>query len=284
MKSLLKTLTLTASTLGLLMGANVAHAAFGDPDIYELSSEQPISLEEAEGIEQEKDYTDEDGLAFDIREEAISEAAISYGARAGLAWRTKQIREEMLGRSRSLDKIYDFAQLLIPAPSGLMIEPPVISESLNAMIIDGDGQQAAVADTMYNISQNARIVSAARNWRTYLERDWGAVEPPPDILRPSTPDERAAWVKRVRKGWEHGVKQANEIFAQDLAQLVADFEGMVRYRQLLAQGMVSAPYALQTDRGVTGGGHEMRIGDRAVQITGKPALITESSSWQSAPR
>ena len=43
---------------------------------------------------------------------------------------------------------------------------------------------------------------------------------------------------------------------------------MIRYRKLLAQGIVSAPYALQIDRGVTGGGDEMRIGDRAVTITG----------------
>lgn len=280
----LKTALLTACAATLCLAPLAGHAAFGDPDVYELSTTKPVTLEEIESIEQENNYTDVDGMAFDIRAEAVKEAAISYGARAGLAWRTFQIRKEMLGRSRSLDKIYDFAQLLIPAPSGLMIEPPIISENLNAMLIDGDGQQAAVSDRMYNIVNNARIVSAPRNWRTYLERDWGSVEPPPDMLRPENGEERKLWKERVRKGWEEGVRQANEIFEQDLNQLVADFQGMVRYRTLLAQGMISAPYALQTDRGVTGDGNEMRIGDRAVQITGKPSLITESSAWQSAPR
>ena len=58
----------------------------------------------------------------------------------------------------------------------------------------------------------------------------------------------------------------------------------MRYRVLLTQGMVSPPYALQVDRGVTGDGNEMRIGDRAVQITGVPELITGSEQWQPANR
>ena len=45
---------------------------------------------------------------------------------------------------------------------------------------------------------------------------------------------------------------------------------MIRYRMLLAQGMVSPPYATQHDRGVTGGGKMMRIGDREVLISGMP--------------
>ncbi len=245
-----------------------------------------VTLDQAESIEQENNYSDESdgGMPFDIRSDALKEAAISYGARAGLAWRTREIREDMALRGRALDKIYDFRQLLIPAPSGLLIEPPVISEDINALIIEGDGQQAAVSDRIYNITKNAQIVSSARNWRTYLEREWGDISPPPDLLRPSNPEERAIWVRNVRKGWEEGVRQANEIFEQDLNQLVADFQGMVRYRMLLSQGMVSAPYALQVDRGVTGGGSEMRIGDRAIQITGKPSLITGYRSWQPASR
>lgn len=245
----------------------------------------PLTLEEAEQLEADITYEEDDGaLPFDIRKEAIKEAAISYGARAGLAWRTYYIRREMDRRARSLDRIYDFRQLLIPAPSGLLIEPPIISENVNSMIIEGDGQQAAVSDRIYNIMNNAKIVSAARTWRTYLEREWGTVEPPPDILRPRDAEERALWIKLVRRGWKEGVKQANEIFEQDLNQLVSDFEGMIRYRTLLAQGMVSAPYALQVDRGVTGGGDQMRVGDRAVQITGKPSLMTGYDTWQPASR
>ena len=246
----------------------------------------PLSLKEIENLQPNEDFIQkkENGMPFDLREEAIREAAISYGARAGLAWRTFQITKETENRARALDKIYDFSQLLIPAPSGLLIEPPIINQDLNAMLIEGDGQQAAVSDRIYNIIRNARIVSTARNWRTYLARDWGTVEPPPDILRPANDEERELWVRLVRKGWKQGVTQANDIFEADLNQLMADFEGMIRYRHLLAQGMISAPYALQVDRGVTGGGNELRIGDRAVQITGKPSLRSGYKEWQPAQR
>lgn len=245
----------------------------------------PPSLEDLQNIKKENTIAGGSSMPLDIRKNALKEAAVSYGARGGLAWRTYEIRQELEERARYLDKVYDFRQLLIPAPSGLLIEPPIINESLNAMLIEGDGQTAAVSDRIYNIINNARIVSSSRTWRTYLEREWGDdIEPPPDILRPENEEERILWTELVARGWVEGVKQANEIFQDDLNVLMADFQGMVRYRSLLAQGMISPPYALQVDRGVTGGGEEMRIGDRAVQITGVPELITGSEQWQPASR
>lgn len=236
------------------------------------------------GTEDDDDKKSE--MPFDIRKEALKEAALSYGARGALAFRSYEINSEVDGRAAYLDKVYDFRQLLIAAPSGFMIEPPIISESLKALLIEGDGQKAAVADTIYRINQNVKIVTAPRNWRTYLRRAWGEVEDPPEILRPKEGDEveRKEWRANVRKGWEEGLIQADEVFEQDLNRLQMEFEGMVRYRQLLAQGMVSAPFAQQIDRGVTGVADTMRIGDRAVVITGVPELITESNKWQPANR
>ena len=77
--------------------------------------------------------------------------------------------------------------------------------------------------------------------------------------------------------------QADEIFQEDLNKLTADYQGMIRYRTLLAQGMVSPPYALQVDRGITGGGSEMRIGDRGLSITGS-SLQPEANEWSPANR
>lgn len=220
----------------------------------------------------------------EIRLEAIAEAALSYGARAGLAKRTSEIKENITNRSGSLDSIYDFKRLLIPAPSGLLIEPPIISEGENATLIETGGQTAAVADRIFNINRSARIVSSPRNWRAYLERDWGEISQPPQLLFPQNDAERRVWIENLTIGWDKGIEQADEIFQADLDKLVADFTGMVRYRRLLAQGIVSAPFALQVDRGVTGGGDEMRVGDRAVQITGPSQLMTEAFEWQPVSR
>lgn len=252
-----------------------------------IDSKPPPSLEELQGLEPDtvvKEDLDTSGLPVNIRRNAVSEAALSYGARGGLAWRTYYIRREIEHRKSYMDKVFDFRNLLISAPSGLLIEPPVISEQDNALLIQTGGDKAAVADRIYEINKNAQIVSTPRHWRNYLEREWGEVLPPPDILRPHDKKERAVWMEAVAKGWRKGVEQADEIFDDDLNQLTADYRGMVRYRMLLAQGMVSPPYAVLTDRGVTGDGKTMRVGDREVHITGMPELNAGTRTWKPASR
>lgn len=275
--------TLIFVTFLLLLPHNLmAQATVDKTDL----KQPPVSLEELINLEKENKNQEDDKnpLPLDIRGDALKEAATSYGARGGLAWRTWYIRTEMETRARYLDKVFDFRQLLVPAPSGLLIEPPIISEAMDAMIIEPKGLEAAVSDRVLNINQNARIVSAPRTWRAYLERDWPSIDPPPDVLRPNDKEERKIWEEYVRKGWKLGIEQADQIFQADLNKLTADYQGMVRYRSLLSQGMVSPPYALQVDRGVTGGGDEMRIGDRALSLTELPKLQTRSEEWQPANR
>ncbi len=225
-----------------------------------------------------------DQLGLKIRSDALREAALSYGARGGLAYRTFEIQRRLAEYDISMNKTYSFARLLIAAPSGLLIEPPVVSEAQRAVLVNAGGQAAAVADRIYRINRVARIVTAPRNWHLYLERDWGRVDPPPGLLLPKDDEERAAWRAYIKEGWEAGVKQAEETFEADLDRLTSDYVGMIRYRELLAQGMISPPYALADDRGITGGGQEMRIGDKGVTITGPSALIPRSDAWTPATR
>jgi defect-in-organelle-trafficking protein DotC len=233
---------------------------------------------------EDEDTSKPNTVGLQIRADAQREAALSYGARGGLAHRTFEIQRRLAEYDTSLSKAFDFSRLLVAAPSGLMIEPPIVSEAQRAVIVKGGGQAAAVADRVYRISRAARIVTAARNWHLYLERDWGRVDPPPAILLPKTDEEKFAWAAYVKQGWEAGVKQAEETFESDVDLMTNDFTGMVRYRELLAQGMISPPYALADDRGVTGGGNEMRVGDRGVTITGQSSLISKSSVWTPANR
>ncbi|MBI3419672.1 MAG: type IV secretory system conjugative DNA transfer family protein, partial [Proteobacteria bacterium] len=206
------------------------------------------------------------------------------GARGGLAWRTFQIQRRLAETEGNLDKVYSFGYLLIAAPSGLLVEPPMVTEAQRAVIVAVGGQNAAVADRVYRINRGARIVTAPRNWRSYLERDWGKVDPPPKLLRPKNQRELAEWRKWINVGWEEGVQQADEVFEADLDRLNGDYMGMIRYRELLAQGMITPPYAAQEDRGITGGGSEMRIGDRGLNITAPALLNPKSDLWITAPR
>lgn len=275
-----KAARLTVLMAAIFIAPVAAHAAANSID--EIAP--PLTSGELKSIEKKKVVREESALPMDIRHDAMRESALSYGARGGLAWRTWEIRQEMETRARYMDKVFDFRQLLIAAPSGLLIEPPVIGEAVDALLIQQGGLEAAVADRVYNIGRNARIVSAPRTWRVYLERQWGEVAPPPDILLPTSASERKDWDQWFDNGWKAGVEQADEIFQADLNKLTSDYQGMVRYRTLLSQGMVSPPYALQVDRGVTGSGNEMRVGDRAVSLTGLPAFQTGSQTWSPANR
>ena len=246
--------------------------ATNPPDLNALMNEQGEAMSEQERA------------ALKIRADAMREAALSYGARGGLARRTWEIRSTLSQSDTDMDRTFNFRHLLISALSGLLIEPPIVTEAQKNVIVSNDGQEAAVTDQLLSIGREARIVTAAREWRTYLERDWGKVDPPPNVLLPRTEQERVAWAQWVAEGWEAGYKQADEIFQSDVDRLVRDYTGMVRYRWLLSQNMISPPFALQEDRGITGGGNEMRIGDRALSITGQSQLQAKPEQWQPIPR
>jgi defect-in-organelle-trafficking protein DotC len=267
-------------------GKDVFSPELSMPDAAGGPSPPPPVLKDLQdqAISGDDSATKPDQVGLQIRADALREAALSYGARGGLASRTFQIQRRLAEYSTSLSRAFNFSRLLIAAPSGLLIEPPVVSEAQRAVLVNAAGQAAAVADRVYRINRVARIVTAARTWQLYLERDWGKVEAPPGLLLPRDDTERAEWREWIKDGWNAGITQAEETFEADLDRLTNDFVGMVRYRELLAQGMISPPYALHEDRGVTGGGAEMRVGDRGVAITGPSALIPRSDQWTPAPR
>lgn len=297
MKSASLALLLALLALPLTAGLHRAHAEDGDVNAGE-SSPAPPSYDSVMGLQ--GDPVDGDGTpptgadivknekesgaasALHIRTDALREAGLSFGARGGLAFRTFEIQRRLAEQEAYLSKTYDFNRLLIPAQNGLLIEPPIVSEGQQALLIKTGGQEAAVADRVLKINRAARIVSASRNWRTYLERDWGKVEPPPPLLRPRDKDEVRVWQTSVKAGWEAGVTQADDIFQADLDRLTNDFVGMVRYRELLAQRMITPPYAMAENRGITGNPNEMRIGDRGLEITGPSQFVIKSDHWQPA--
>tara|TARA_B100000686_G_scaffold354937_1_gene468341 strand:- start:3219 stop:4121 length:903 start_codon:yes stop_codon:yes gene_type:complete len=285
---------------GVMALSSAMPAAAQGSDVYRYQPSQietpaPYVLDELQRVERTfgnrgasdfplEDGNDLDAVDLDIRREAQREAALSFGARGGLAKRNFEIMESLTGYEDALDRVFDFRQLLIHAPSGMMIEPPIIKESIDALTVVDDGLEAAVSDRIYNISKNAKITTAPRNWRQYLRHDWSEVKPPPSILWPRDQEEEIRWSDWVAEGWEKGYSQADEMFDANLNRLTADFNGMVRYKMLLAKGLVSSPYALHEDRGVTGGGEVMRVGDRAIRITGPSAFNTSPEAWKALDR
>jgi defect-in-organelle-trafficking protein DotC len=217
-----------------------------------------------------------------LRFPAMRDSALAYGARGGLAFSSRQINQTLQQKADHLSKIYDFSRLMILGPDGTQVLPPVISEAKKTYETQEAGKSLRVADSFYEIIQQARFAPVAPLWHSYLLREYTPPTPPPDEILPKSDGERDMWRRWITEGWMKGVAQAEAIFQADLNRLERDYTGMVRYRQLLAEGKVSAPVVAKGDFGVTGTGNDMRVNDRALRITRDPLLNTDPSKWSAA--
>jgi defect-in-organelle-trafficking protein DotC len=212
-----------------------------------------------------------------LRLRAIKDTAFGVGAQAGLAWRAQQIDQILQNQVASLDQVFNFRGLILSHN----IQPPVLAEAQNTLHVN-DPNTIRLADQTYRILRPARFITAPLTWREYLWLDYKKPENPDGSLLPRTKEEREVWNEYVIRGWRLGIDQANEIFAANLGRLQRDVKGMVLYRKLLAQNMVSPPFVAKADLGITGGGREMRINDQVLRITAQSELNPDSKIWRPA--
>lgn len=210
-----------------------------------------------------------------IRFQSLQDTALSIGARGGLAFRSCELNKLLLQQEKLLNRVFNFNAMLLDKN----VLPPVLTEARNTLQISGN-DAIRVADRTYKIERQAKFVTLAPTWRDYL---WMSYAPPgtPDFsLLPRTQAERLLWKRYVDEGWCCGIQQADTIFRENIGRLKRDLEGMIRYRTLLAQCMVSPPFVAQTDLGITGGGSDLTVNDRVLRITAFPALQNDGRAWK----
>jgi defect-in-organelle-trafficking protein DotC len=210
-----------------------------------------------------------------IRLQALQDVALSVGAQAGLASRAKSLDEVIEQKSAQLTQVFNF--------SGLMLDhnilPPVLAEGRETLNLASD-DSIRLADRVYKIITQARFVTTAPNWREYLILNYPIPEAPNSTLLPVNRQEKVVWDKYIQQGWKDGTLQANTIFNSNLARLKRDYNGMILYRKLLAQHIVSPPFVAKTDLGITGDSSNMRIHDQVLRITSMPSLQQNAKNWE----
>lgn len=210
-----------------------------------------------------------------LRYTGLRDAALSTGARAALAWRSHQINQIVALYERQLDIIYNFTGMLLDDN----VLPPVLLEGRQNFQQTSD-EIIRVFDRAYTIQSQARFVSMAPTWREYLITNYKDPELPDASLLPRNEEEKDVWDKYIDEGWQAGITQADVIFSENLGRLTRDYEGMVLYRTLLAQNMVSPPYVAQVNLGITGGEDQMAVNDRILRITALPQFNTRGEEWK----
>jgi defect-in-organelle-trafficking protein DotC len=212
-----------------------------------------------------------------MRADALKDVAMGLGAQSGLHWRSEQINAQLTEKSKTLDQTYDFEQLLLPHN----VLPPVLNEARQTLKLDGP-DTIRLADMTYEIESQAKFVTTVPTWRDYLWMDYPQPPKPDSGIWPHNSKEIDLWRKYVEEGWGKGIEQANQIYSDNLSRLERDYTGMVLYRTLRAQNIVSAPFVSRTELGVTGGGENMNVNDQVLRITALPALEPNSTRWQPA--
>lgn len=209
-----------------------------------------------------------------IRYQGIRQAASSLGARGGLAWQARNIDLALNAESIFLDQVFDFNQLLL----GHNVLPPVLVESNDNLNLDNKDTLRIDAKT-YRIIRAARFVTAPPNWRAYLWMNFKRPALTDRSLLPQTLAEAHVWNHFFREGWVNGCQQANDIFTDNLNRLKRDMIGMILYRKLYAQHMVSAPFVASAQLGITGNATQLRIDDQVMRITAQSQLQTNAKKW-----
>ena len=213
--------------------------------------------------------------------EAVREAALALGTRAGLSWETARIDRSLSEVSADLSRIFDFRALTLA--DGRVIPPVVLSTR--------DAQRLTDPTTLRRVTVSFRLLRPAvlatgvPDWRTYLVRHY---EPPnvakdvPAVLLPKTEAQRKVWKAAVAEGWTTGVSQAREIFRIDLRRARRDLLGQIRFHVLALGRLVSVPAFAQADLGVEKNGDRMDAGIRVYQIT-RPTAFRGPDRWKALP-
>lgn len=237
------------------------------------------TLNDLEGLSTSSAYYETHTDFSTIRQQAMQQAAQALGMQAALAYESTQIDNILDNQSALLNQIFDFNQVLYQHN----VLPPVLDKARNQVNIDSAGDTLRVAGVTYRILAPVRFVTAPPTWRDYIWMSYPTPQLPAQVLLPQNSDERKFWQANVDLGWAEGINQAVSIYQINLARLVRDYNGMVLYKELLAQNMVSPYHLSEQTQGITGDADNMVIDDRTMQITAQPQLQLQGKLWKATP-
>ncbi len=211
----------------------------------------------------------------EMRAAALREVASQLGASSGLAYRLNQLKNEIDLQSLKLDKIFDFTKTTID--NGVLA--PVLTEGMGNYS-QGSDDEVRIADKIYRIEVPAKFVSVYPTWRTYLRFSYPTFEAPNKEYLPKNDTEKRIWDVSVKEGWDKGIEQANRIFEASYSKLERDYLGMIKYKILLEEGLITPTIVAKQNLGVTGGGKEMAINDQVFRITDHSSLNPNQKDWK----
>lgn len=221
---------------------------------------------------------------LDVRIKEMRNTALAVGAQNGFVSRINELKIKIDQNQDYMDDLYDFS-VLMRFSGGEMEElyllPPVISIVKNLKTVSDSATRIRITDKMYSIDKPGRLVSNAPNWRQYLlfDQPVGITKPVSNLL-PRDSKEQVLWELWVEQGWLAGKKQAEMEMSYRIRRLGQDFTGMVRYLTEVTYGRINKPVVVSSTNNVTGGGSQMRINDKVIQLAIPAQLNSNENNWE----
>lgn len=219
---------------------------------------------------------DETSKISEIRKNVLIEFASSYGVSSGLSYELNKIKRTKLKQEEQrFDKLYDFSKLIID--NGVL--PPVIEEG-ESNYAQESPDEVRISDKGIKLVSFAKFVAVYPTWRDYLVFNIPETELPPKSFLPQNDAESALWDEWAKKGWENGVHQANVMYQSSLSRLDRDYNGMLTFKILLGQGVITPTLITKHNLGVTGNGREISINDQIFRIMDHSSLVPNDKEWK----
>jgi len=246
------------------------------------AADVPMTLEEAQAYYDRPAYVrsaDDSKSSSNVKIEALKDAALGLGVKAGLRKQIYHINDVIEGRKRELDTIYDFGSLMIRD----RVVPAVITEARD--LYNQDGAYALrLSGAYYKIEQQPRFSSVPPNWREYLSFDPGDKDDSQDFgtIHPKTEYEHQVWREYIAKGWEQGIEQGNVMLQYGLDRLNRDLLGMIRFRTFVVQKKITMP-AIASESWAylkQNGGDSVTLDETLLRITTLPEFNPTIGKWR----
>jgi len=256
----------------------------------------PMTLKDAERLYDKPAYVQQQGDSGDARSaveamreeknqasaargEAILDAALQVGVKAGLAWQLTNINKALKLREREFDTVYDFSSLMIQD----RVVPPVITEARHLYNQDGN-YTLRLSGAAYKIESQARFSSVPPSWREYLSFPLPTFDRTSLVsaLVPRSDEEEKVWKLAVREGWKQGVEQANLMLTYGFDRMNRDIDGMRRFSEFARHGQVTLPIISGASIPVTKEGRSMAVDETLLRITALPDFNDNMNVWRSS--
>ena len=177
-----------------------------------------------------------------------------------------------------MDAAFNFTPLVLTQGEALIM-PPLLARAGASMRIEEPGT-ATAAKATYEMLEPAQYIAVVPHWRTFLMMDdFPEPEKPNPAVLPQSSEERAIWRRAVRDAWTQGLKEADQLYADNVARMVRSYRGAMLYHLLTAQHLLSRISTASSDLGMhtTDNGNKLNIGQRVYRITA-PSSFTVAPS------